>query len=332
MDILIVWAWLSWCSIASYLKYNNNIDIIEKKSHIWWNCYDYLNWWIYIHKYWPHVIHTDNKLVINYLKQFTKLIDFRVYSKAYIDWFYYTIPVNKNTLKELWLKFNGKKDIYHYNEIINTNRWNKIYNKFIKWYNKKQRWFENKEAIERFPYFNNYDDRTHKEKYSVIPNKGYTNMMHKMIEWCNLKLNTSKIDKKYDIIIYTWRIDEYYNYKYWKLEYKKTLFNIREQKSNLKSCVITYPNEYNKIRETDLNILNNKQTIKKQILVEYPQKGNIDCYPVNNQRNKNILNKYKSIKTNTIFLWRLAEYKYYNMDQIIYNAIITWKNIQNNYN
>lgn len=311
MKIAVVWAWLAWCSIARLLaNIWHNIHIYEQRWNIGWNCYDERVDWICVHKFWPHILHTDNKNVWNFLNQFAEFELYQHRPLAYVDWQFVSIPYNYITDNQLWKL--SEEDIY---------------DKFMKNYNIKQRWFENKEATKRFPIRDWYVNRLFNDKYQWIPKKWYTNMLQNMVKWIPITLNYRNSHTMWKNIIRTWRIDTYYDYKFWELEYNKTKFV--EEKVNWTyqdSAQVNYPNDYDftRITEHKHRYKSTEWNPNSIITKEYPRQWTIECYPVNNEQNNNIYYQYKELadkEKNVHFLWRLATFQYLDMDKVINQAM-----------
>lgn len=363
---LIIWAWLSWIVLAQRIaeEKNEKVLIIEKRNHIWWNCYDYYDEnGILIHKYWPHIFHTDLEDVWNYVNKFTEFTNFQHKVLWYIDWNLIPIPFNLNSiyqsfslelakkLEETLLKYyeyNSKVSIQELrekakqedNKDLNFLAWY-IFEKVFKNYTIKQWWITadeiNPDVLKRVPIVISKDNRYFPHnKYQWMPKKWYTKMFEKMLDNKKIKilLNTDYKDViseiKYEKLYFTWPIDEFFNFKYWKLDYRKTLYKLEEynKKSFQENVVINYPNDYEYTRITEFKkfypdspIFNIEKTV---ICKEIPWIWEIDAYPVETKENLEILEKYKKEAKkhkNVYFLWRLANYKYFDMDKTIKNVL-----------
>lgn len=311
MKIMVVGAWLAGCSVARLLKNMwHDVFIVEKNNHIWWNCYDERIDGICVHKFWPHIFHTNDKEVRDFLSQYTERELYQHRVKSYVDGNLITLPIWPVTKKEL-----GTEDS------------SVLYEKLIKNYTEKQRWFQNESAKARLKEINDYDTRYFKDKYQWIPKQWYARMLQKMAEDIPLFLNcdVNKINNRYEMVIRTGRIDEFYNNKFGELEYHCTKFDHKRIEWTLQPVAqINYPNDYDFIRVTEhkhwYNITKNfKHSV---VTYEYPRQGDTPCYPVNNEENQEKLKKYQNIKNqNTYFLWRLWTYQYMDMWQVVRQAL-----------
>ncbi|HOK35564.1 MAG TPA: UDP-galactopyranose mutase [Candidatus Pacearchaeota archaeon] len=362
--ILIIGAGITGITLAErFASKGNEVLIIEKRDHIGGNCYDYKNEnGILAHKYGPHIFHTNDKEVWDYLSQFT-------------DWFYYQhkvlglidgnlvpIPFNLNTLYELFpLKLAQKLEEkliqkFGYNKKIPILDLKKtkdkdlkfladfVYEKIFLHYNEKQ-WGLKPEEIDPFvtarvPVVISRDDRYFQDKYQGMPKDGYTKMFEKMLKNKNItiQLNTDfkdiKNKIKHNIIFYTGPIDEFFNYKFGKLHYRCLKFDFQtlNQESYQPVAVVNYPNNYDFTRITEFKKLTQQESPKTTIAIEYPGSEGFMAYPVLDEKNKKLFQKYskeaeKLKKQNIYFVGRLAEYKYYNMDEAVKNSLDLFKKI-----
>lgn len=356
--ILIIGAGITGIALAEhYANKNYSVKIIEKRDHIGGNCYDYKDGnGIIIQKYGPHIFHTDNKEVWDYLSQFTNWIYYQHKVLGFVDGKYVPVPFNINTLYELFSpKLGGKLeekliDKFGYNknipilELRNTEDKDLefladfIYEKIFLHYTVKQ-WGLKPEEIdpsvtERVPIIISRDDRYFQDKYQGIPKDGYTEMFKKMLSNKNIEvqLNTDfkniKDNNKYDKMFYTGPIDEYFNYKFGKLDYRYVNIEFKTINQDIyqKAAVINYPNNYDFTRITEFKKFSNQKFENTTIGIEYPGDKGFMAWPVINKKNKEISTKYwqeakKLKKENVYFVGRLAEFKYYDMDDVIENII-----------
>ncbi len=362
---LIIWAWISWIVIAQRLAEKwEEVLIIEKRNHIWWNCYDYFDKnWILIHKYWPHIFHTDIEEVWHYLNKFTEFTNFQHKVLASVDSNLIPVPFNFNSIQKTFPKELAKniessllKFYEYWSKVSITELREKakkeenkdlkfiadyIYEKVFKNYTVKQWWISandiNDNILKRVPVVMSKDNRYFpNNKYQWMPVNWYTNMMNEMISSKLIKviLNADYKDLikeiKFDKMFFTGPIDEYFEYKYGKLDYRKTLYKLEEYDKNSfqENIVINYPNDYEYTRITEFKkFYPNSPTFwinKTVICKELPWVWNIDAYPVETSNNLEILEMYQkdaSKLDNICFLWRLANYKYMDMDKTIKNAL-----------
>lgn len=347
--------------------------IIEKRDHIGGNCYDYYDKnGILVHKYGPHIFHTDVEEVWSYLSQFTEWNDYQHKVLGYIDGHKVPIPFNLNSLHQLLPEQLAKKLEYKLLEtfgydvkvpILELKKFDDeelkyladfIYDKVFLNYTKKQWGMEPEEldpsVTARVPVYISTDDRYFQNKYQGLPKNGYTQMFEKMLsnENIQIKLNTDSkeiikndgneliiLDEEFEgKLIYTGKIDEFFNYKYGELAYRSLDFEFKNLNENYYQEVgtVNYPNDYDFTRITEFKHLTMQKTKFTTIAREYPQEyvkeTNIPYYPIPKKENRDVYQRYR-IKVdkieNLILVGRLAEYQYYNMDEIVATALKIFK-------
>lgn len=355
-DYLIVGAGL-YGSVFAYeaTKRGKKCLVIEKRSHIGGNIYcEDING-INVHKYGAHIFHTSDEEVWNYVNQF---VEFNRYTNSPIANYkeeIYNLPFNMNTFNKLWGVITPKEAKEKIEEqkreagitepknleeqaisLVGTD----IYEKLIKGYTEKQ-WgrlatelpaFIIKRLPVRFTYDNNYFN----DKYQGIPIGGYNVIVEKMLENCDIRLNTDFFQNKEELekiakkIVYTGMIDEFYNYQYGILEYRSLKFetDVLDVENYQGNAVVNYTD-----RETPYTrIIEHKHfefgTQEKTVITkEYPadwKQGDEPYYPINNEKNDELYKKYKELadkEENIIFGGRLGNYKYYDMHNVIAVAL-----------
>lgn len=375
-DYIIIGAGLSGSVIAERIAstLDKAVLIIEKREHIGGNCYDYKDDnGIIIHKYGPHLFHTDNKKVWDYLSAFTEWEYFILHVQAYIAGKTVTLPFNFNTIEQLFPKDIAKRFIeklttaYALNSkipIIDLKK-NKdkvlsflsdyIYNNVFLNYTFKQ-WGLKPEEIDpevtkRVPIFIGKDDRYFNDSYQGVPKLGYTKLFEKILKHPKIRLllNTDfkeiidiDISKKKIYffgqeytgkIIYTGMLDELLDYKFGTLPYRSLdlKFETIEKNYFQKVAVVNYPNNYDFTRITEFKhihsygcMTNDKTVILKEFPMPYEGTKNIPFYPMFDEKSKKEFSKYNETINNfknIIPIGRLAEYKYYDMDDAVENAL-----------
>lgn len=335
--------------IASQL--NQKVLIVDKRNHIGGNAYDYYNEeGILVHKYGPHIFHTNSKEVFEYLSQFTAWREYQHCVLASVDGLLLPIPINLDTINKLY-NFNFSSDdmkdylnkirveidhITNSEEQVISKVGQDLYEKFFKYYTKKQwgLWPNELDAsvTARVPIRYNRDNRYFTDKYQGIPKYGYTKMFEEILDHPNIHimLNTEYKDIineiEYDYLIFTGPIDEFFNYKYGKLPYRSLKFQFETLDVEFYQPVgtINYPNEYDFTRITEFKHLTGQKHEKTTIVREYPSSEGDPYYPIPRPQNEEIFRRYKSEADQlkkTFFVGRLGTYKYYNMDQVIAQAL-----------
>jgi len=357
--ILIVGAGITGLTLARLIaEKDKNVTVVEKRSHIGGNCYDYFdNNGNYVKPYGPHIFHTKHEEVYNFLSKFTawKTYKHKVYVE--INDKLFVIPFNIVGIKNQFNSTDAKRIIvrlehfYKKNENISILDLKKkkedyylnmlstfIYENIFKNYTIKQWDIKpediSKEVINRVPFYNGRNNYYFKDDtHQGMPKYGYTNMFNNIINHENISITLNKDYRDIDVSVYdkvfiTSPIDEYFYYKYGKLQYRRIFVKLQtymNRDSFQSNSVINYPNKHNFTRISEFNKflkINNDSTV---VGFEYPSwdKGYM-AYPVLTEENLEKVNKYfkdSKKEKNVFFVGRLAEYKYYNMDQACKRAI-----------
>ena len=334
--------------------------VIDKRSHIGGNIYTESIEGINVHKYGAHIFHTSNKEVWEYIQKFAEFNRYTNSPVAVYKGELYNMPFNMNTFNKLWGVIkpeDAKAKIEEEKKEANiTNPKNleeqaislvgkTIYEKLVKGYTEKQ-WGRRCEElpsfiIKRLPVRFTYDNNYFNDLYQGIPIGGYTQIIEKMLDGIEVRLNCDFFDNKEDLeniaekIVFTGPIDKYYDYCYGELEYRSLRFETEtlDTENYQGNAVVNYT-EY-EIPYT--RIIEHKHFEfgtggKTVITKEYPDSWNKEkeaYYPINDDKNNTLYEKYEELakKDNkVIFGGRLGNYKYYDMDEIIEEAIIMVKN------
>ena len=363
-DYLIVGAGLFGATCAYELKKKNKkILVIDKRDHIAGNIYTKNIDGINVHVYGAHIFHTSDKEIWNYIQQFAEFNNYINSPIARYKNELYNLPFNMNTFTKLWpdvftpedarRKIEEEKKNFHIDEPKNLEEQAinlvgpTIYEKLVKGYTAKQ-WgrpctelpaFIIKRLPVRFTFDNNYFN----DKYQGIPIGGYTQIIEKMLEGIEVRLNTNYLENKKEFdslakhIIYTGPIDEFFNFKFGPLEFRTVEFKTEElnMKNYQGNAVINYTEyemPYTRIIEHkhfEFDTESEKTIISKEYSKTWKQ-GDEPYYPVNNERNNVLYTKYKeeaSKLSNVTFGGRLGLYKYYDMDDTIIEAFKVLKEL-----
>jgi UDP-galactopyranose mutase len=358
-DYLIVGAGFAGSVLAERLATvaNKKVLLIDQRNHIAGNAYDFYNQHgILIHKYGPHIFHTNSKTIIDYLGQFTEWRPYEHRVLASVDGQLLPIPINLNTINQLYglnlcsdsleqffEKRAEKVDRVKTSEdVVVAKVGRELYEKFFKGYTKKQ-WDLDPSELDasvtaRVPVRVNRDNRYFTDAYQLMPLHGYTRMFETMLSHPNIKvmLNTDYREIAdvfpYKNLIYTGPIDEYFNFCYGKLPYRSLNFKFEtlDVEKYQSTGTINYPNDYGYTRITEFKYLTGQQHKKTTLVYEYPTSEGDPYYPIPRQENAEIYKKYEALAatmTNTYFTGRLATYKYYNMDQVVAQSLTLFKKL-----
>jgi len=375
-DTIIIGSGFAGSVIAERLatQQDKKVLIIDKRRHIGGNCFDcYDEHGILIHQYGPHLFHTNNKVVFDYLSQFTQWQPYQHEVLAFIDGQKVPVPFNLNSLHALFPKsiadslehklinafgFGVKVPIL---ELRNTDDSelkflaDYIYDKIFVNYTAKQ-WGKKPEDISpevtgRVPVHISRDNRYFQDKYQAIPKHGYSKIFENMLNHPNISvlLNTDfkdvfKIDFESSEmtfmesefkgqLIYTGLIDELYDSRFGELPYRSLDFKFEhlEKDRFQEKTTINYPNDYDFTRITEFKHISQQTIAGTSIVKEFPQDfdrndptKNIPYYPVFTEENKAILDRYIDFSENfpnITLVGRLAENRYYDMDDIVARAL-----------
>jgi UDP-galactopyranose mutase len=328
--------------------------VIDKRDHIGGNCYTENKDGINIHTYGPHIFHTSNEEVWKWINQYVEFNNFRLSPVANYKGDIYSLPFNMWTFNKLWgvthpdqVERIIKEQSSHIGEPTNLEEQaikligTEVYEKLIKGYTAKQ-WRKDprelpKEIIKRLPVRLTYDNNYFNDKYQGIPIGGYTQLFDKLLKNVDLQLNQNFFENKIywealgKKIIYTGPIDRYFEYQFGELEYKTTRFeHQRIADDNYQgAAVMNYTDqEIPFTRVIEHKHFENSDSPITWVTWEYPTeydaKTTEPMYPVNDADNNAKYQKYKELadqNPNVIFGGRLAEYKYYDMHQVIASAL-----------
>jgi UDP-galactopyranose mutase len=333
--------------------------VIDKRNHAGGNVYCEKIEDINVHKYGAHIFHTNDKSIWDYVNQF---VEFNRYTNSPVAFYQdevYNLPFNMNTFYQLWgvktpeeasakieeqVKSSGITNPQNLEEQAISLVGTDIYEKLIKGYTEKQWGRKATELpafiIKRLPVRFTYDNNYFNDKYQGIPIGGYNKLVDGLLEGIEVKLNIDFFENRdyytqlADKIVFTGKIDEYYSNQFGTLEYRSLKFDtqIKDLENFQGNAVVNYTEKevpYTRIIEhKHFEFGTQKKTV---ITYEYPDEwsqGKESYYPVNDEKNNIIYNKYRDLAKNdskVIFGGRLAEYKYYDMHQIIASALNKFK-------
>ena len=356
-DFLIVGTGL-FGAVSAYLlkKKGRSVLLIDKRNHVGGNVYTKNVNGINVHQYGAHIFHTSNKDVWQFVNSF---VEFNRYTNSPVANYkgrLYNLPFNMNTFYQMWgvktpedakAKIEEQKAEYHIENPKNLEEQaisligKDIYETLIKGYTQKQ-WGRKCTdlpafIIQRLPVRFTFDNNYFNDKYQGIPEGGYTALIERMLEGCDVRLGVDYFDRKEELdaladrIIYTGEIDRYFNYQYGHLQYRTVTFEteLLEGVENYQGNAVV---NYTDAETPYTRIIEHKHfeygtqpdtVISKEYSKEW-QPGDEPYYPVNDTRNMELYARYKALadmQKNVIFGGRLAEYKYYDMHKVIERAM-----------
>jgi UDP-galactopyranose mutase len=352
-DYLIVGAGIFGAVCARELTdIGKKVLVIDKRSHIGGNCYTEEIENIHVHKYGAHIFHTNDKDVWDWVNKFTSFNNYRHQVVANYLGEIYSLPFSMWTFSQMW----GVSLPEEAQLIIESQKYvgvpgnleeqalslvgSDIYEKLVKHYTEKQWGKKSTELptsiIKRLPVRFTYNSSYFDDKFQGIPVNGYTQMFNNILEGIDIKLSVDFFENKNELtklapnIIYTGPIDKFFDYKYGKLEYRTVKFeNFLLDKENFQGCsVMNFTDDKTKYtRIIEHKHFDNKNQKKTYISYEYSDNTSSEgdpYYPINNEKNTKIYKSYfedSKLLTNVYFGGRLAEYRYYDMHQVIASAL-----------
>ncbi|HYO83694.1 MAG TPA: UDP-galactopyranose mutase [Bryobacteraceae bacterium] len=354
-DYLIVGAGFAGSVIAERLarKFNKRVLICDRRNHIGGNAYDHYNDdGILVHKYGPHIFHTNSAEVFEYLSQFTQWRPYEHRVLASVDGRLVPIPINRTTINLLYgLKLETdteverffedhaeKKEVLRTSEDVVVNRVGReLYEKMFRGYTRKQWELDPSEldasVTARIPVRTNTDDRYFGDTYQFMPLHGYTRMFENMLDHPNITIAVNvdyrdlQSEVKYGEMVYSGPVDGYFDYRYGKLPYRSLEFKheTHEREFFQTAPVVNYPSESQPYtRVTEFKYLTGQVHNKTAVVYEFPRAEGDPYYPVPRPENALLYKQYQALADatpNVHFVGRLATYKYYNMDQVVAQAL-----------
>lgn len=328
------------------------VNIIERRPHIAGNAYDSHDVaGILIHHYGPHIFHTNSKRVFDFLSRFTEWRPYEHRVLSVVEGKPYPFPINLNTLNRLYnldldeagvqMWFDRVREprnpILNSEDVVLNSVGRDLYKKFFLNYTRKQWGLEPTQlkagVAARIPVRSNTDDRYFTDTFQVMPLDGYTRMFERMLDHpnINVSLRVDFADIRDSIraahTIYTGPIDAYFDHCYGPLPYRSLRFeheHLPDVEQFQPVGTVNYPNEHDFTRITEFKHLTGQKHTGTSIVREYPQADGDPYYPIPRDENEVLLKKYEALaakESNVTFVGRLAQYRYYNMDQVVAAAM-----------
>jgi UDP-galactopyranose mutase len=352
-DYLIVGAGFAGSVLAERLARGagKRVLICDRRPHIGGNAYDhYDDHGILVHKYGPHIFHTNSAMVFEYLSRFTAWRPYEHRVLASVDGQQVPIPINLDTVNRLYglaltsfeleaffARVAEKIDRIETSEhVVVSKVGRELYEKFFRGYTRKQWGLDPSEldasVTARVPTRTNRDDRYFTDSFQAMPLHGYTRMFERMLAHPQIKilLNTDYRDivdlVPWREMIYTGPIDAYFDHVFGKLPYRSLEFRHETLHAEQVQAVgtVNYPNEHAYTRITEFKHLTGQQHAKTSVVYEYPRSDGDPYYPVPRPENAALYQKYRELakaQPRVRFVGRLATYHYYNMDQVVAQAL-----------
>lgn len=352
-DYMIVGAGFAGSVLAERLARGSRkrVLLIDRRPHIGGNAYDHHDdAGILVHKYGPHIFHTNSPEIFEYLSQFTEWRPYEHRVRASVEGRLVPLPINLDTINALYgLSLTALEvedffaslaipveEVRTSEDVIISRVGRELYEKFFRNYTRKQWGLDPAEldasVTSRVPIRSNRDDRYFNDKFQAMPLRGYTRMFERMLDHPNIKimLNTDYREivdfVPYAEMIYTGAIDEFFGCRHGKLPYRSLRFRheTHDRPVFQAAPVINYPNEHAYTRVTEFKYLTGQEHSKTSVVYEFPTAEGDPYYPVPRPENTALYQRYKALaeaESGVHFVGRLATYRYYNMDQVVAQAL-----------
>jgi UDP-galactopyranose mutase len=339
------------------------IHLVDRRPHIGGNAYDALDTHgILIHLYGPHIFHTNGERIFEYLSRFTEWRFYEHRVRAVVEGVEYPFPINRDTLNQLYGLDLDERDAGRYldsvreeklsvqssEDLILSSVGRDLYEKFFLNYTRKQWGLEPSElkaaVAARIPVRTNTDDRYFTDKFQIMPKDGYTAMFEKILDHPDILTEVGRdFDPSGDVslyshVVYTGPIDAFYGYRFGKLPYRSLRFEhsyISDRSQYQSTGTVNYPNDHDYTRVTEFKHLTGQVHEGTSIAREYPQAEGDPYYPVPSTESELLFKRYEALgkaEKNVTFVGRLAQYRYYNMDQVVGAALTASKNLVERWN
>lgn len=357
--ILVVGAGFAGSVIARELaEAGRKVHLIDRRSHVGGNAYDVQDaCGVLVHRYGPHIFHTNSERVWEYLSRFTEWRPYEHRVLGVVDGKQYPFPINRDTLNQLYglnLDDAGaaafferarepREQVRNSEDVVLNSVGRDLYEKFFLNYTRKQWGMEPAElkagVTARIPTRTNTDDRYFTDTFQAMPLLGYTKMFESMLDHTNitveLGVDFTDVSKRgeWDHLVYTGPVDAYFNHCYGALPYRSLSFeheHLPETKQFQSVGTVNYPNDHAYTRITEFKHLTGQKHNGTSIVREYPQAKGEPYYPIPSDSNESLYKRYQAlteVEPNVTFVGRLAQYRYYNMDQVVAAALTAAKRL-----
>jgi len=358
-DYLIVGAGFSGSVLAERLasQLGARVLVVERRNHVGGNAYDHFDdAGVLVHRYGPHIFHTNSRQIFDYLSQFTGWRQYEHRVLASVDGQLLPIPINLDTVNRLYgtnftsfelEKFfasvaEKRNPVRTSEDVVVSTVGRELYEKFFRGYTRKQWGLDPSEldasVTARIPTRTNRDDRYFGDAFQAMPLHGYSRLFERMLSHplIHVLLNTDFREVRdvlpYRRLIYTGPIDEFFDHRLGRLPYRSLRFEFEtlEQERVQPVGTVNFPNDHAYTRVTEFKHLTGQEHARTTIVYEYPQAAGDPYYPVPRKENAELYSRYEKLAADTpgvTFVGRLATYKYYNMDQCVGQALAAFKKL-----
>ncbi len=358
-DFLVVGAGFAGAVCARQLaEAGKTVLVIDRRPHMGGNAHDCKDaQGVLIHPYGPHIFHTNSKKVFEYLSRFTHWRFYEHRVLAVVDGKHYPLPINRTTINSMYGLDLDEQGVEAYldkvrqprdpirtsEDVVLSSVGPDLCEKFFRGYTRKQWGMDLSDlsagVAARIPTRTNDDDRYFGDTFQFMPADGYTAMFERILAHPNIKLKTSttlddvRTQVQWGHMVYTGPIDAFFGHRFGKLPYRSLRFeheHLADQQQVQKVGTVNYPNDYDYTRITEFKHLTGQECKGTSVVREYPQAEGDPYYPVPRPDNEALFKRYRELADQTdgvTFVGRLAEYRYYNMDQVVGAALATSNNL-----
>lgn len=333
------------------------VHLIDRRPHIGGNAFDELDaHGLLVHRYGPHIFHTNSERVWEFLSRFTEWRPYEHRVQCVVEGRHYPFPINRDTLNQLYglsLDEAGaaaffeqvrepRDPVRNSEDVVLNSVGRDLYEKFFLNYTRKQ-WGMEPDQLKagvaaRIPTRTNTDDRYFTDRFQAMPLHGYTRMFESMLDHPNITVQTgvdfADVDRSaFNHIVFTGPIDAFYGHRYGALPYRSLRFehaHLADIERLQPVGTVNYPNDHDFTRITEFKHLTGQRHAGTSIVREYPQAEGEPYYPIPRDDNEALFQRYQKLadlETNVTFVGRLAQYRYYNMDQVVAAALTAAKRI-----
>jgi UDP-galactopyranose mutase len=352
LDILVVGAGFAGSVVARQLaEAGRQVLIIDNRSHIGGNAFDEVDaHGLLVHRYGPHLFHTNSQPVYEFLSRFTEWHSYQHRVLAQVDGKLLPLPINQDTINRLYgldlseaevAEFFGRvrekrAPVLTSEDVVLNSVGRELCEKFFRGYTRKQWGLDLSEldagVAARIPTRTNREDRYFTDAYQGLPREGYTRMFERILDHPNIRIEldtafSAELRMTANLIIYTGPIDEFFGYRFGKLPYRSLRFEHEHLAGTERFQpvgTVNYPNDHNFTRITEFKHLTGQKNSGTSIVREFPCGEGDPYYPVLRPESRKLLKRYEELaaqERNCIFVGRLAQFRYYNMDQAVAAAL-----------
>lgn len=352
-SVLIVGAGFAGSVVAREVaEAGHPVLLIDRRKHIGGNAYDENDAnGVRVHRYGPHIFHTNSERVFGFLSRFTQWLNYEHRVLSVVNGHVYNFPINRQTINELYGLDLDEMGVAEFFEKVRESRHpvrtsedvvlnsvgRDLYEKFFLNYTRKQWGVEPSQlkagVAARIPFRTNNDDRYFTDRFQAMPAHGYAHMFERMLDHPNIHVELGvdfeemKSCINFNHLVYTGPIDTYFGHCFGPLPYRSLRFDHEHIPGTAQFQpvgTVNYPNDHGYTRITEFKHLTGQCHEGTSIVREYPQEKGDPYYPIPSDDNEALFNRYQALaeaEANVTFVGRLAEYRYYNMDQVVGAAL-----------